>query len=267
MDMLEWGKPGEKTFETGVNRGVLYIGDAGHSVGVPWNGLTSVEEAANDNEMASYYFDGIKYLDQQSPTDYAATLRAFTYPEEFEEFDGFDSPNAGLIFGNQPVRRTFGLSYQTRIGDDLSGTDLGYKIHLAYQLSAKPDARAYSTMGDSSTLSDFGWTISGIPQWVPGYRPTAHVTLDSRRLDPRLLSGIESILYGADPSKFFLTNLDGGTPDATGPDILDAGNSAASGSKVYDGGTPFTSGITLGPPGPRLPALTELVAIVNGWSL
>ena len=47
MARLVWDKTGERFYETGVDRGVLYpIQEGGvYSKGVAWNGLTAVTES------------------------------------------------------------------------------------------------------------------------------------------------------------------------------------------------------------------------------
>lgn len=271
MDRITWDQPDERTYESGVDRGVLYPPDVS---GVPWNGLTSVEGDESSGDVSSYYFDGSKYLDTRSPSDFSATLKAMTYPDEFLEFDGVSEiSSGGLFFDSQPVTKTFGLSYRTRIGDALSG-NAGYKIHLAYNLTAKSDNKAFATIGGSASASDFSWTITGVPEVLGGIRPTAHVFLDSRKLDPDLLAGIEDILYGNAPNTGSTIDLlDGGTATssitATGPIYVDAGRPGLSGGlPIIDGGTPLssdTSGPVLGAPGPRLPPLSELVNIIVNW--
>lgn len=262
MDRIAWDQAGSKFYESGVDRGVLYPLED-NSGGVPWNGLMTVSVDNSDAEIATYYFDGVPYLDKRSPSDFSASMRALTYPDEFLEFDGFDEVETGLFFGSQMVDKTFGLCWRTRVSNDVDEA-LGYKLHLAYNLTAKPDARTYTSLGLGSAMSDFGWTLSGIPQTYPGKRPTAYVILDSRKLDPDLLAGIEDILYGSKGGAFDNT-IDGGNPVVSGPDLLDGGTPYASGPDTIDGGNAYTSGTQLGAPGPRLPTLNELATIISTW--
>lgn len=193
MATLLWDQLGEKVYETGVDRGVLYLTDR---TGVVWNGLTSVEEKTEGVEQTPYYIDGVRYFIERSPGDFAATLNAFTYPDAFLEFEGYQSPDRGFFLDNQVVTATFGLSYRTRIGNDVSGVALGYKIHILYNLTAIPSNKSYDTQDNSINPVEFSWDITGVPEKVDGYRPTAHAVFDSRRLSPVVLSAIEDILYG-----------------------------------------------------------------------
>jgi hypothetical protein len=193
MTDIVWDKIGDRLFETGVDRGVLYLPDGS---AVPWNGLTSVVEKANA-ERAPVYFEGRKISDLITLGDYSGEIKAFTYPDEFSELEGLQSVANGLYADDQPAR-TFGLSYRTRLGNDLEGVDYGYRIHLLYNITAIPTDRQHSSLSDQTTPSEFQWDISGIPSHVPGQRPTAHLVLDARKLDPWLLEDLERMLYGYD---------------------------------------------------------------------
>lgn len=193
MTKILWDQTSTKVYETGVDRGVLYLSD---NSGVAWNGITSVEEDLSDAKQTPYYLDGVKYYNQRTVGDFSAILKAYTYPDEFLEFDGFQTATVGLILSDQPVSGTFGLSYRTLVGNDINGIDYGYKIHILYNLTATPSNRKFSAMGNTVDPLEFTWNISGIPEIVSGFRPTAHVILDSRELSVSTLSAIEDVLYG-----------------------------------------------------------------------
>jgi hypothetical protein len=193
MTALVWDQVGDRTYQTGVDRGVLYLPDG---TAAAWNGLTSVDEKFS-HERNEYYLDGVKYLEDVLPGDFSASLKAFTYPDEFERINGVTSDNNGLFVHDQKPM-SFGLSYRTLIGDDVSGIDRGYKIHLLYNLLAIPDSNAYTSLNDQSNPIEFGWDLSGTPVGIPGYRATAHISLDSTKMDSHLLTLIESELYGSD---------------------------------------------------------------------
>lgn len=192
---LSWDKADEKIYQLGVDRGVLYPEG---SDAVAWNGLISVDETEDGLATTDYFFDGTKYLIARTLGDFAASLKAYTYPEEFEEYDGITKVTGGLFAYNQPVRKTFGLSYRTMVGNAIQGTRLGYKIHLCYNLSATPDARTYQTLSGPEDPSSFGWSISGIPEQLSGHRPTAHVVLDTRYMPAEMVQALESVLYGSE---------------------------------------------------------------------
>lgn len=193
MPRLTWGSTGTRYFETGIDRGVLYVGK---KAGVAWNGLTGVDESPSGGETEAYYIDGVKYLQTSASEEYAATISAFSSPVEFDECDGTLQPRPGL-FLNQQRRKTFSLSYRTMIGNDVSA-EHGYKLHIVYNALAEPSQRSYETAGENVEPSDLSWSITTKPPVLDGYRRTAHITIDSRYTDPRVLSDIEDVLYGTD---------------------------------------------------------------------
>jgi hypothetical protein len=202
MTRIMWDGNGDRKYETGVDHGVLYERDVAgeYSTGVPWNGLTTVTESPSGAESNPQYADNIKYLDLISAEQFAATIEAFTYPPEFEKYDGSPSPVPGVTIGQQN-RKAFGFSYRTKQGNDVEGADLGYKIHLVYGATAAPSEKAHATINDSPEAINFSWSISTNPVAVGTfggveYSPTATITLDSTKLDADDLAEIENILYG-----------------------------------------------------------------------
>lgn len=201
---LKWDNVGERVFETGVDQGVLYVGTTD---GVPWNGLVSVSESPSGASLSEYYIDGIKYLQLLSAEEFVATIEAFTYPDEFSTCDGTLSAGNGLYMTHQP-RASFGLSYRSRIGNDVDGIDLGYKIHVVYNALAAPSQRQHSSMGDTVDPYHFSWQLSTKPSNFAGFKPTAHLVIDSRDTPSDLLSQIEDILYGSTSSASRLPSAD-----------------------------------------------------------
>lgn len=193
---LDWDKVGERVFETGVDRGVLYIPSNGvYSTGVAWNGLTTVTESPSGAESTPQYADNIKYLNLTSAEEFGATIEAFTYPKEFAQFDGAVVLHGGVSLGQQ-ARRTFGLSYRTRVGNDISGADLGYKLHLVYGCQAAPSERAYATINDSPEALAFSWELTTSPVAVTGQKPTSLITVDSTKVTAGTLTALENALWG-----------------------------------------------------------------------
>ena len=197
MATLIWDASGERFYETGVDHGVLYIPDANgaYSNGVAWNGLTSVSESPTGAEPTALYADNIKYLNLYSAEEFGATVEAYTYPDEFAQFDGLYTPEAGISIGQQS-RKSFGLSYRTKVGNDLEGDSYGYKLHLIYGCTASPSEKAYNTINDSPEAITFSYEVSTVPVSVTGAKPTSLVTIDSTKVDASALESLESILYG-----------------------------------------------------------------------
>ena len=197
MAKLAWDETGKRFYETGVDRGVLFVQDTSgnYTSGVAWNGLTSVSEAPTGAEVTPQYADNIKYLNLTSVEEFGATIEAYTYPEEFEVCDGTASPTSGLALGQQS-RRRFGFAYRTRVGNDLVGTDLGYKIHVIYGAYAAPSEKAYATVNDSPEALTFSWEITTNAVEVPGYKPTASLTIDSTKVSSAKMTELVNLLYG-----------------------------------------------------------------------
>lgn len=195
MVRLIWGQSGERTYEAGVDRGVLYLSEG---KGVPWNGLTSVTEDHGDIKTTPYYRDGHRYHNDRSPSEFSAVIKAFTYPDEFAEFDGYQEATLGYFLDEQPVEKTFGLSYRTQIGNDLEGVGYGYKIHILYNLTATPSTKTYATRDNSVDAMEFSWDVIGVPEELEGFKPTNHIILDTRFLQSSAVSDIENLLYGTD---------------------------------------------------------------------
>lgn len=194
---LSWDKIGERFFETGVDKGVLYMPNSTgvYTDGVAWNGLVNVTESPSGAEANKLYADNIVYLNMTSAEEFGASIEAYTYPAEFDQYDGLASPTPGLRIGQQ-ARKPFGLSYRTRVGNDLDGDAHGYKIHLVYGCTAAPSERAYATVNDSPEPVTFSWELTTVPVSVSGLRPTALVTITSTEVSPTELSAFEDIIYG-----------------------------------------------------------------------
>jgi len=199
MAKLVWDKLGEHLYETGVDHGVLYQYDTTNKTygnGVAWNGLTAVNEQPSGAEPNALYADNIKYLNLMSAEEYAATIEAFTCPDEFLECDGFVEIAPGAVIGQQP-RKIFGLCYRTLIGSDTEGTKKGYKLHLVYNATASPSERNHQTVNENPDASPLSWSVSTTPIDVAGQSPTATLEIDSTKADAAKLTALEDILYGS----------------------------------------------------------------------
>ena len=201
MAKLKWGQAGERRYENGVSRGVLYTPDntGVYATGVAWNGLVSVTESPSGAESNKQYADNGVYVNLLSAEEFAATVEAFTFPEEFNQHNGLAVPKAGVYVGQQG-RKPFGLCYRTEIGDDLDSR-AGYKLHLVYGCSAAPSESAYTTINDSPEATTMSWEITTVPTDAgDDLLPTALVVIDSTKVDADDLASLETLLYGADGS-------------------------------------------------------------------
>ena len=210
MAKLNWDQTGQRLYETGVDRGVVYPYDStnvdatkAYGPGVAWNGLTQVSENPSGADANDLYADNIKYLSLRAAEDFGATVEAYTYPDEFAVLDGTQSLATGVYIGQQS-RGMFGLCYRTRIGNDTEGDAHGYKLHLIYGATAAPSEKAYESVNDSPDAITFSWDINTTPISVAGFRPTATVVIDSTKADATKLAALEDILYGTDNAEPYL---------------------------------------------------------------
>ena len=194
MTRVVWDAVGTRYHQYGVDRGMLYVGS---SAGVPWSGLTSVEEHPANGTATAYYIDGEKYLNLPSAEEFEATINAITYPDQFGVCDGTVQAGAtGLFVKNQP-KTSFGFSYRTLTGNGLTEPSFTYKVHIIYNALADPSVRNNVSVSDAASPTTFSWNITTTPSLSTGYRNTAHVVLDSRVASSGAISAVEDILYGS----------------------------------------------------------------------
>lgn len=207
---IVWDNDGDKLYETGVDRAVLYpYGTKGYEKGVAWNGITAYNESPSGAEANKVYADNIQYLNLVSAEEFGATIEAYTYPDEFAECDGSVALATG-VFAGQQTRKKFGFTCRTLIGNDQVGNDYGYKLHIIYNCLAAPSEKAYATINDSPEAISFSWEISTTPAAVSGHKPAACITIDSTKADATKLAALEAVLYGTAAGE-------GGTPAAVDP--------------------------------------------------
>jgi hypothetical protein len=203
MATLVWDKVGERFYQSGIDHGVLYLHDGTVAV---WNGLTSVEEDTN-SELKSFYLEGVKYLENLTPSDFAAKLKAYTYPEVFDTVNGLAIVSPGLIAYEQPAH-SFNLSYRTKLGNDIEGMEYGYKIHILYNIIANPESVGYNTLTDTDVQPvEFSWSLTGTPPKISRLRPTVHISIDSTTTPPEILTILEGKLYGTATSNPSLPSI------------------------------------------------------------
>lgn len=214
MARIKWDQTGERLYETGVDRGVLYPFDSStkeYSEGVAWNGLTAVTSAPSGAEATPLYADNIKYLNLVSAEEYGGTIEAYTYPEEFSTVDGSVVQN-GAVIGQQP-RQTFGFVWRTRVGNDTEGADHGYKLHIVWGALAAPSEKAYATINDTPEAITFSWTFTTTPvafedEANSALKPTSYISVDSTQVSEATMTAIENLLYGDDTDPATLPSPD-----------------------------------------------------------
>lgn len=193
MPRIAWDDPGNRRYQTGIDRGVLYTG----SPGVPWVGLIGVTESSDGPDPQSFYVDGRKILDIPVKENYSATIEAYSFPMEFAPCAGRKMISPALYAGDQP-RETFGLAYRTLVGDDQQGISLAYKVHLVYNAAAKVADFSHQTITDSPSAESRTINVTTFPITVAGFRPSAHYVFDTRLNSADTITAVEAIIYGDD---------------------------------------------------------------------
>lgn len=225
MTRIDWSEVGQRYFEAGVDRGVLFVDD---NPGVPWIGLVNFNHRQSGGESSPRYLDGIKISNRSSPEEFEGTLEAYTYPVEFERCDGTYRAENGLRI-TQQRRRSFSMVYRSKIGNEIAGLNRAYKLHLMYNLKAEPSDRGYRTLLDQNEPMLLSWNITSRAVPIQGFRPSAHFIIDSRDIPAELLTQLEDFLYGTESTSSSLP-----TPG----ELLFMFDSYL--DEVYDAGTPYT---------------------------
>ena len=196
---LTWDDLGEKVYELGTDRGVMYPQSSSgtYPQGAAWNGLTGVTYTPSGAEATKIYANNGQYGSLLSAEEVGGTITAYTYPDEFAQCNGEKDLIAGVRIGQQ-TRTPFGLTWRTLVGNDTEGQEHGYIIHIMYGCQASPSEKAYTTVNDSPETVEFSWELTTTPVNVTGMKPTAYLEIDSRTVSAEALKAIEDKLYGTD---------------------------------------------------------------------
>lgn len=199
MPKLQWDQDGQRLYETGTSKGVLFTKDGvgAYEPGVAWNGLVSVKKSNDGAEETPLYADNVKYLSMMSAENLKGSIDAFTYPEEFEACDGSAAVNPGVYVGQQS-RVPFGLAYSTIVGNDTLGNAYGEKIHLIYNAKVAPAERAYETVNESPAALTFSWEYSTTPVNLNdiGLEASAGIVVSRSEVTPAAWLALTTALYG-----------------------------------------------------------------------
>lgn len=262
MSRLMWDADGARLYESGVNQVALFpkTGSNGvYGTGVAWNGVTSISETPSGGEPTALYADNAKYLTLMSVEELGGTIEAYMHPDEFAACDGSASLETGVVIGQQ-TRKEFGLAYKTAIGNDVDGTDHGYKLHLIYNALAKPSEHQYSTINDSPEASTMSWEYSTTPVQIDGYKPASRILVISTKATGAKMKALEDIIYGIP------------TPEFNAASTYAVGDYVAYTDKVYKCKTAVTapgawsaaSWTEVPNPGPRMPMPSEVISLMSG---
>lgn len=197
---LKWDLSGEREYELGVSKGVLFpMKAAVYQAGVAWNGLTSVEENPDGADINDIWADNIKYASFQSPENHKGTIKAYMFPNEFYPCNGMVSPEGmeGLTYSGQ-ARSAFGLCYRTEIGTDTDEA-AGYKLHFVYNCKVRPSSRAHNTKNENPDPEEMSWEYSSTPvpvEGITGVTQTSTVEVKSTDFTEAQMTALEKIVYG-----------------------------------------------------------------------
>lgn len=199
--LIEWDPVGSKEYETGCDRGVMYLPDSlGKYVGgEAWNGLIGVDESPSGADTTKIYANNAVYGAITATEEYGGTISAYTYPDSFAECDGSKELMPGVFIGQQS-RKTLGLTYRTLIGNDTEGEDHDYKIHIIYGMKVSPSSKSHSTINESPEAVELSWEFSTTPvsvSVIKDAKPTATLDIIASQVDADKLSALEDILYGS----------------------------------------------------------------------
>ena len=188
---IEFNKPNDRYFITGLDRGVLYPRSA---TPVAWPGLTGLDEAGGGTKTVLYR-DGRIYYSDVEPGDFEGSLTCLFYPDEFAECAGIPHIGGGLLVDNQKPKQ-FDLSYRNLVGSGMTGDVFGYQIHLVYNATAAIGTRARRTRTNQPELMELTFDLTATPVKLPEMRPSAHYIVDTRYMSPASVASLEAILYG-----------------------------------------------------------------------
>lgn len=203
MAKLEWDKAAERFFELGVDRGVFFpytFESNTYQNGVVWNGLTNVTEKSAGGEDNKQYADNVVYANIRSESEFECSIEAFTYPDAMAECDGSAQPEEGVFVDNQN-RKAFGFCYRTKIGNNNDNLDAGYKIHFVWKATPEPSEKSHDTINESPEAATFSWDIKTEKVPVAGLKPTAHMWVDSRKVNAGKLKTLEDKIYGTESTQ------------------------------------------------------------------
>lgn len=204
MSKIVWDDVGKRYYESGVDHAVLYPQEQGkYPKGAPWNGVTAVTNSPSGAEVTPLWADNIKYATMQSAEEFGFTIEAYTFPPEWYQCDGSQEVAPGVTIGQQN-RKSFGMSYRTKIGNDTDGQDHGYKLHLIWGGLASPSEQGFQSVNDSPEATTFSWECTTTPVNVTGHKPTAHMEINSTRVSEEKLALLEAALYGTDEAEAYL---------------------------------------------------------------
>lgn len=197
-NIITWDELEKRTYELGVSKGVIYRPDDSgvYNKAEAWNGLINVTENPSGADTTKMMADNIEYAALRAAESYGGSIEAYMYPDLFAECDGQKEITKGVWIGQQN-REVFGLCYRTEIGSAAKGQNAGYKLHLVYGLTASPAEKSHDTINESPDAATMQWDVEASPVSVPGFKPTANLTISSLDFESSNMAALEKVLYGS----------------------------------------------------------------------
>lgn len=220
MTKLGWDS---RNYGAGVDRCAFYPKGA---AGYAWSGVISVKESTPDVTQSLLYYDGVGSANQMALGSFSALLSAVTYPAEFQFYDGYLDNRSGQI------RREFDFAYRVMMDNG------HYAIHLVYNATATPSMRNHTSINSVIDMELLEWDLTTRPEVIPYARASSHFVIDTRFVNPGLISDLEAVLYGGPATVpimptvpnllaifearaiLKITNFGDGTWQAEGPDSV-----------------------------------------------
>lgn len=198
-ELLVWNVSTLKFYESGLDRGVLYVrdGSGNYPLGVAWEGLINLAEKPGGAEPTDLWANNVKYAQLISSEIFDGSIEAYTYPDEFLVCDGIEIAVAGMTIGQQ-ARTAFGMSYRTWVGNEAAGQEDGYKLHVIYGCLIQPSEVSRATINDSPEAATFSWEFKTTPAAMTGELPVSKITIDSRTLGTPEMTAVKDALWGVD---------------------------------------------------------------------
>lgn len=187
MAKMTWDQTGSRFFHTGVSDVALFMQtgssgtNEGYVQGVPWSGVTGITQSPDGADAQNFYADNIKYLSLRAKENWKGTIKCYQYPETFKQALGRKELVAGskVWVGQQP-RKSFGLVWKTKYGNDTDGEDHGYVLHIAYGLTAGPSEEEDNTTNETPEINEFSFDLESTPaSTTDGSFVSSYVELNS----------------------------------------------------------------------------------------
>lgn len=176
---MEWK---DKPYQYGVSQGILY---PTNGAGIPWNGLTKVEDKKLNLNVTSIYDDGIKYDIISDRVESGVKIDCYSYPSALDGLTGYDMDPFGILYDEQELG-FFSFAYRVE-------TDIGYKRMVYFNVMASPSDISNQTMESTVTPVTYSFEGECVPVRVRDRR-TARIELDSRHVSRDLMDAFEHAL-------------------------------------------------------------------------